>query len=117
MARIRVDDDTVWVELTRFEKVMAMRASFRFDRSLVERAVLVESPLKKLRGLRAPGLGLPGVAAIGTWRHGEGADFVAVRSGERGVLVELAEGAPFRRLLLGTSRPEQVAASLRPARV
>ena len=66
-----------------------------------------ESLRSRLRGLRAPGTGIPGVVALGTWRYSGGKDFAAVYRG-RGVVVELS-GAPWQRLLVSTSEPRGLA--------
>ena len=65
-----------------------------------------------MRGIRAPGYGMPRHRLLGTWRsHGE-KDFVDVRYGTPGVVVELAAGQPFSRLVLTVDDPEAVAAEL-----
>ena len=62
--------------------------------------------------MRAPGTGLPGVLALGTWRGNGGKDFAALYRGGPAVVVEL-EGAPFRRLLVSAHDAPAVAELLR----
>ena len=40
--------------------------------------VAVQQPFRELSGLRAPGTGLPGVIALGTWRGRGQKDFAAL---------------------------------------
>jgi hypothetical protein len=71
-------------------------------------------PWRALRGLRAPGTGLPGVIALGTWRRRGRKDFVALRGRGPGVVVHLRDG-PFGRLLVSAGDAEAVAAAIRAA--
>ena len=79
-------------------------------------AVAVPDAWKDLRGIRAPGTGLPLVIAYGTRRFGGGKDFVLVRGGRRPALrVEFAEGAPYARLVASVASPDRMAAEIRRA--
>ena len=61
------------------------------------RAVLNAWP--ELRGMRAPGTGIPGTIMVGTRRGNFGKDFAAVHGQGPAVVVEL-EGQEFDRLVL-----------------
>jgi hypothetical protein len=65
----------------------------------------------ELRGMRAPGTGVPGQVALGTWRHRRGKDFVALYRGRPAVIVRL-RGAPFQRLLVADDDADAVVAGL-----
>ena len=65
-----------------------------------------------LRRMRCPGYALPGHRALGTWRRRHGKDFVDIRFGHPGVVVELT-GEGFSRLLLNSNDPEALASQLR----
>jgi hypothetical protein len=67
------------------------------------------------QGLRAPGLGLPGLRKIGTWRGAGRRTLVSVRRGQPAVRVTL-EGRRWDELLVGTDDAAAVAASLLAAR-
>jgi hypothetical protein len=67
-----------------------------------------------MRGLRAPGLALPGVRKIGTWRRPGERTLVAVRKGQPAVRVRL-EGARYDVLLLGADDAVALADALSPA--
>ena len=66
-----------------------------------------------IRGIRAPGFGLPRYGALGTWRHGGRKDFVSVRYGTPGVVLELT-GQPYARLVVGVADPDGVLRAARP---
>ncbi len=66
----------------------------------------------ELRGIRAPGTGIPGVVAVGTRRGSFGKDFVAVHGKGSAVVVEL-DGAPFERLIATTIDADDTAAMIR----
>jgi hypothetical protein len=55
--------------------------------------------MTQVRGLRAPGLGLPGLR-VGTWRSPHGRDLIIVRRGQPGVVIE-REGSAWRRFVIG----------------
>jgi hypothetical protein len=73
-----------------------------------------DRPWSELRGIRAPGTGIPGVIALGTRRGGGGRDFTAVYRNRSAVVLEL-EGAVFDRLVISVDDPSNVVAQLRPA--
>jgi len=84
-------------------------------------AVGVETdPWAALRGIRAPGTGIPGVIAYGTRRYAGGRDFALVRGRARAVRVDLDPGARYGRLLVTVPDPpataDRIEAALRHAR-
>ena len=63
----------------------------------------VDDPWSELRGIRAPGTGVPDVIAVGTRRGNFGKDFAAVHGKGPAVVVEL-EGADYERLVVTAGR-------------
>ena len=100
MARIRTSQDEVGVELSTAERVWALRGDVRVPRTAVTAATVEPDGLAAVQGVRAPGLGLPGLVKVGTWRGRWGKDLVAVRRGEAAVVLDL-QGQPWRRLVVG----------------
>ncbi|HEX9969030.1 MAG TPA: hypothetical protein VGB03_02745 [Acidimicrobiales bacterium] len=108
---VTVGDEDATIRLSGVDVVWALRRTARFPRSAVVSAAVVARP--KPRGLRAPGTATPWVTA-GTWRGRAGDELWCVRRDERVLVVDLAEGAPFRRVVLELDDPDAVAAALLP---
>ncbi len=102
MAQLVVDDQQLTVELSGLEKLGALRRS---DVSVPVSSIVsverLDNARDAIRGLRAPGTGLPGVIALGSWRKRGVVDFVAVRRSEPGYVIEL-EGMSFDRLIISS---------------
>ena len=114
MARLDLTRDTVHLRLTTGEKLGALSGDVHIPRRAITGVEVVDEPLRAMRGLRAPGLALPGVVKAGTWRGGgRGRQFVAVRKGRRGVRVSL-HGHRYDEVLVAVDDPEGVAAQLAP---
>src|ERR1700686_1536636 len=99
MAQLAVHDGVVTLALTRLEHLEGFSRDLMAPLASVTAVRAVASPWPELRGLRAPGTGLPGVVAVGTRRGSFGKDFAVVHGQERAVVVDLA-GADFGRLVV-----------------
>src|ERR1700741_2690710 len=113
MAELRVEGSELVVELSELEKVGALRGDVRVPLSSVRAVRVAEDPRLELRGIRAPGTGIPGIIALGS-RRGEGHDFAAV-SHERPAVVGELEGTQFDRLVITVPNPQAVAETIRAA--
>jgi hypothetical protein len=114
VATLIPDANDLVLRLSRLEKLGALHGDARVPRDAVEDVAVSQEPFRELRGMRAPGTGFPGRIALGTWRHRDGKDFVALYRDKPAVIVRLRD-APFRRLLVSVDDPEAVAARLRDA--
>ena len=99
MATLRREGDELVVLLNDLEKVGALRGGPRVPLSAIRDVRVTESPFRELRGLRAPGSGIPGALALGTWRYRGGKDFAALYRGGPALVIDL-EGADLSRLLI-----------------
>jgi hypothetical protein len=99
MARVGREGDELAVRLNDLEKAGALRGDVRVPMSSVRSVTVSTTPFRDLRGIRAPGTGLPGVIALGTWRYRGGKDFAALYRGGPALVIEL-DGAEYRRLLV-----------------
>jgi hypothetical protein len=115
MATLQVTPPTLSVRLTPAEKIAGLVRDVDVPLTAVRDVEVVREPLAVLRGLRAPGLALPGVRKIGTWRRPGERTLVSVRRDQPAVRVRL-EGARWDALLIGTDEAEAVAAALAAAR-
>ena len=116
MADLVTDGTTLMLALTRIERLEGFRGDLHAPLDAVTGVRAVEDPWAELRGLRAPGTGLPGVIAVGTRRGSFGKDFAAVHGKGPAVVVELA-GQEFERWMLTVDDPAAVVARVaRPTR-
>ncbi len=111
MAMLRRVGDELVVTLNDLEKAGALRGDVHVPASALRSVRVSASPFAELQGLRAPGTGIPGVIALGTWRSKGAKVFAAVYRGGPAVVVEL-EGAEFGRLIVSAHDAETVAESL-----
>jgi hypothetical protein len=114
MARLIVADGTVTLALSWLEHLEAFRGDDTARLSDVAAVRAVEDPWRELRGIRAPGTGLPGVVAVGTRRGGFGKDLAVVHGRGPGVVVEFT-GRPVQRWVVTVDDPEQVRAEVAAA--
>jgi hypothetical protein len=112
VASLIVDGADLVVEMSEFERVEALHGDVRVPLAAVQAVRIVDDAWPELRGIRAPGTGIPGVIAVGTRRGSFGKDFAAVHGRERAVVVDLA-GADYGRLVVTTPDAESVAAEIR----
>lgn len=114
MVTLLLDQRQLEIVLTRTERVLAaQRSDLRFDRASIARLQLTDEPATWLRGVRAPGTHLPRLVSLGTWRSAQGNDFVAIRHGRPGVVIDLEGDARFSRLILSTRHGLALAKALR----
>jgi hypothetical protein len=113
MAELLIDDDALHVRLTTLEKLGALRGNITIPLRSVTAVRVSADPWSELRGIRAPGTGLPGVISLCT-RRGTGIrDFAAVyRRAGRAVVVETG-GAGFDRIVISRKDAEETAQRIR----
>lgn len=115
MTTISLTDQTLSLRFTRSEKIAGLLRDQDLPAAAVVRAEVVPDGLAALRGVRAPGLGLPGRRGIGTWRTRRGTTLASVRAGRPALRVELS-GTRWVELLLDVESPERTADALATAR-
>lgn len=111
MATIETTTRTLRITPTRAEKVLGLLRDLEVPLSAVRSAEVVPDGLAAVRGLRAPGLGVPGLRRIGTWRRRGERSFVSVRRGPA-VRLELT-GQRVATVLISAGDPDGVVAGLR----
>jgi hypothetical protein len=111
MATLQLTPSTLSVRLTRAEKIAGLLRDVDVPRSAIRSVEVVTDALPATHGLRAPGLALPGVRKVGTWRRPGERMLVCVRRGEPAVRIELA-GQKYDTLIIGADDAAAVAASI-----
>ena len=99
VADLEVDGDELVLHLRAIEKAEGAHGDIRVPLAAVTAVRAVDDPWPELRGIRAPGTGLPNVIAVGTRRGDFGKDFAAVHGKGPAVVVEL-EGAAYGRFVV-----------------
>ena len=111
VATLLVEGSDLVVRMSELEKFEAVHADVHVPLSTVRVVRVVEDAWPELRGIRAPGTGIPGVIAVGTRRGSFGKDFAVVHGRERAIVVEL-DGAAYSRIILTTPDADNVAADV-----
>ena len=111
MTRVAIGPNSMAVTFTRAEKVAGLLRDQEIPLAAVRSVEVVPDGISAARGLRAPGLGIPGYRKIGTWRGRGGRTLVVARSGRPALRITL-DGQRYARLLLDVDRPAEVAAAL-----
>ena len=114
MARLRLENDTLHIELTTSEKIAGLHGDVRVPLAAVREVAVEEDAIRAVRGLRAPGLALPGRTKIGTWRRRGHRSFVVARREVPAVRVKL-DGAGYDELIVSTEDAREVATALERA--
>jgi hypothetical protein len=115
MAELRVDGADLVLHMSAVEKAEGFHGDIRVPLSSVTSVRAVDDAWPELRGMRAPGTGVPSVVAVGTRRGGFGKDFAAVHGKGPAVVVELA-GAEYERLVLTADDAAGSVAAVQAAR-
>ena len=111
MATIEATDDSLVVRLTRPERLMTLHGDIAVPRDSLRRAEVVNHPMSRVRGLRLPGTGFPGLVAMGTYRGQYGKEFYAIWKGQHAVRL-LLEGHEFAAIMVGMKEPERLVAEI-----
>lgn len=108
MAAITVTTSEMIITLTPLEKLFGLRGDVRVPLTALTAARLVSNPFNAVTGIRAPGLSVPGLIRIGTWRRPGRKLFIVGRRGCPGIhFPSAAIGIP-----IWWSRPPKVRRSL-----
>ena len=98
MAHLVVIGDQVRFELSTWEKIGAFARSQEVALSDVESVEVVANPWTSavLKGIRAPGTGIPLIVMLGTMRYRGGKDLCAIYKRRPNAVITLKSG-PFKR--------------------
>ncbi|NNU26399.1 alpha/beta hydrolase family protein [Isoptericola sediminis] len=103
------------VSFSVYEKVAGLVRDISVPWAAVAAVSVERDGMRAARGIRAPGLGVPGLRKVGTWRRREGGRMrrtvVSVRRGQPALRIEL-RGARWDEFLLGHEGARTVADTL-----
>jgi hypothetical protein len=111
VAALVVEGLDLVIKMSELEKFEAVHPDVHVLLSTVRAVRVVEDAWPELRGIRAPGTGIPGVIAVGTRRGSFGKDFAVVHGRERAIVVEL-DGAAYSRIILTAQDADSIAAEI-----
>ena len=114
MVTLMLDSEQLEVVLTRAERGFALRGeNIVMPRATITQVMLTDDAWIWLRGFRRRGTHVPGVIAAGTWKSGNGEDFVLVRGHRPSVVIELDGSGEFTRIVLTTRHGIELVKALR----
>ena len=115
MAQIRIEGDEICLQLSGLESLGALHSSPRAKVSELSSITEVKDPWQRsvMRGMRAPGTGIPYVIMLGTLRYRGGKDFCAIYK-RRPVYILNFSAGEFRRWIVTADfeLPESVQAKI-----
>lgn len=114
MATIKLNLTAVRVDFTRGEKLAGLLRDIEVPLACVREVAVERDGLQAARGIRAPGLAIPGLRKVGTWRGKGRRTAVSVRRDQPALRLTL-DGHKYSDLLIGLSDADQVASRLRGA--
>ena len=114
MASLVIEAPDLVVRLSQIEQLAALRGDVHVPLSCVRNVSEEDDPYTALRGIRAPGTGVPRRLAYGVRLFTGGCpDFAALHGAGPAVRVELCAEAPFGRLLVTVDDVPAAVAALR----
>ena len=112
MAQLVVGTDAFHVRLSLGEKIGGLHGDLTVPLSQVRDLEAVAEPCRVVRGIRAPGLGVPGRIKIGTWRSKGRKTFAVARRGQPGVRIRLHDNT-FDQVVLSVPDGPGLVADIR----
>ncbi len=107
MAHVLIENDHLLVQLQGWHRVWALTRAVRVPVDHVRGATVDPGIVHEPKGLRAPGLFVPGAAVIGTFSRDGERNFWDVRDGSHAIVIELTQER-FTRLIVDVEHPRAV---------
>ncbi|SCF18610.1 hypothetical protein GA0074695_4128 [Micromonospora viridifaciens] len=109
MAHVRIDEDTLIVEIEGLDKLWALKSRLEIPLLNVRGATADPGVIKEPKGIRAPGAHLPGVITAGTFHIDGERIFWDVRDPAKAVVIELRDER-YARLIVQVTDPRATVA-------
>lgn len=114
MADVFLDREELSVVLGPVERAGALHGSVTVPVPSIRTAAIAVDPFTAIRGIRAPGTGIPGVVALGTWRSRRaGRTFAVAYRGRTALVLEL-DGQRFDRIVVSCHDARRLCDALSP---
>jgi len=107
MAHVSITQDRLNVELTGLRRLWAFKRRIQVLLTHVRGATVDPGVFAEPKGVRSPGLHVPGMAALGSFRRDGEWTFWEARVGDRSVVIELRDER-YTRLVLQVADPRAV---------
>jgi hypothetical protein len=113
MASLRVHPDRLEIHLTPAERTLSLRRDdIVVQRENIRSVAITDDPWIWIRGIHSPGVEVPLVLAVGTWKSHGGKDFLAIKGKRQAVVIDLID-EEFSRVVLSTKHAVDLIASLK----
>ena len=101
MARVNEEGNNLILKLSKWEKIGGLHNDLVVSKDLLLKKTIFQNPWSKevLRGVRAPGTGIPYVILLGTVRYKGGKDFTAIYRRKPVTVYEFKE-SPYKRWII-----------------
>ena len=111
MAHLQINDGRVRLNLSRMEMIGALHSSPEAKLSDIESVEVAENPWSSeyLKGVRAPGTGIPFRVLLGTMKYRGGKDFCAIYRRTPSAIITMKTG-PFKRWIFEIKDMEEIKA-------
>lgn len=108
MVKVSIDEKSLKISLSLFEKIRALSPSLEIELKNVRGATDDPAFIKDGLGIRAPGTGFPGLIAEGTFYKKGDRIFALWHKGQQAVVIEL-QNSFYDRLVIGCKDAKQLA--------
>ncbi|MFF5092730.1 hypothetical protein [Streptomyces niveus] len=114
MARVSVDGENLVVEIEGIDKIWALKSRLVAPLNKVRGVTADPGAVKEPKGLRAPGVHVPGVVVAGTFYQDGERVFWDVRDPAKAVVITLTQHR-YARLVVGVADPRATVALIESA--
>ncbi|MGB0120387.1 MAG: hypothetical protein WBP55_05490 [Solirubrobacterales bacterium] len=112
MSRLTTEDGNLLVEPSLTERIFALRGDIEVPLTEITDVEVVADGLATARGIRAPGLSIPGYMKTGTWRRSGEKAFVAARRNRPSLKISMAASSEWSNILVSCDDAEDWAGKL-----
>jgi hypothetical protein len=109
MATVSIDGDELSIDIQRLDKVWTLTSRISVPLAHVRGATADPGMVREPKGVRRPGTHIPGVLVAGSFEQDGERVFWDVHDMAKAVVIELAEGEKYRRLVIQVEDPRSTA--------